>query len=282
MYGGRPLRKYRYIIILLLIFVAISAISVYKYFRGHDEGVVVLMYHDFGYSKDPKIINAEVFEEQMAALAASDYDVISMDQYVDYMEGNLVLDKKSVLITFDDGYEDYYSIAYPILKKHNLPATNFIIVKLTDEPNERALPHLTWDQMREMEQYGQSFYSHTYNHHLYLDPGENNHAALTSLKENETEEQYIGRIKSDLSAAHKLLVKELGEQPNIVAFPYGRYDDELLVITKELGIDHTFNIKKGINQSKGSKQEETAVYHRVNAGLSRISGEDLLKLIKRQ
>ncbi|MCR8657180.1 polysaccharide deacetylase family protein [Paenibacillus endoradicis] len=276
------MRKYRFIIIILFFFVGISAASAYKYFQGHDEGVVVLMYHDFGYSNDPKIINAEVFEEQMAALAASDYDVISMDQYVDYMEGNLELEKKSVLITFDDGYEDYYSIAYPILKKYNLPATNFIIVKHTNEPNDKTLPHLTWDQMREMKQYGQSFYSHTYNHHIYLDPGENDHAALVSLKENETEEQYIGRIKSDLSYANELLVKELGEQPNIVAFPYGRYDDKLLKITKELGIDHTFNIKKGINQSTGTKQSDTAVYHRVNAGLSKISGEDLLKLIKRQ
>lgn len=281
--GGRPLKRKKIItIIILLLCIKVSTVSAYQQHKSHDNGVVVLMYHDFGYSHNPKIITPKVFEEQMAALAASDYDVISMEQYIAYMEGKRELARKSVLITFDDGYEDYYSIAYPILKKYRLPATNFIIVKHSNEPNKNMLPHLSWDQMREMQHYGQSFYSHTYNYHLYLDPEVNEHAALVTMKKNETKEKYIGRVKSDLSYAHKLLVQELGEQPNIVAFPYGRYNKTLLTISNELGINHTFSIKKGINQFKGSKQDKTAVYNRVNAGLSKISGEDLLQIIQRQ
>ncbi|HIW34500.1 MAG TPA: hypothetical protein IAA29_17125, partial [Candidatus Paenibacillus intestinavium] len=64
----------KYILIFIsLLFVVIISTAAFNYFKGHDRGVVVLMYHDFGYSKDPKIINAEVFEEHMAALAASKY-----------------------------------------------------------------------------------------------------------------------------------------------------------------------------------------------------------------
>lgn len=262
-------------LLFLLTGITTAVAATYTYFKGHKEGVVVLMYHDFGYGNNPKVINAEVFEDQMAALAASEYDVITMEQFIDYTEGRLTLDKKSVLITFDDGYEDFYEIAYPILKKYNLTATNFIIVTYTQDPSPYANPHLTWDQMREMKSHGFSFYSHTYKHHLYLDAEQKN-AALVSRKEGETDEKYVGRVKSDLRYANELLTKELGEQPNLLAFPYGRYSDELLEICKELGIEHTFTIKSGINQVGST------VHPRVNAGLARLSGEDLLKIIKRQ
>lgn len=262
-------------ILFMLTGITTAVATTYSYFKGHEEGVVVLMYHDFGYGNNSRAINAEVFEEQMAALAASEYDVISMDQFIDYTEGRITLDKKSVLITFDDGYEDFYEIAYPILKRYNFTATNFIIVNYTQNPSTYANPHLTWDQMREMKADGFSFYSHTYKHHLYLDAEQEN-AALVSRKEGEPDEKYVGRVKSDLRYAHELLTKELGDQPNILAFPYGRYSEELLEICKELGIEHTFTIDSGINQVGST------VHSRVNAGLASISGEDLLKKIKRQ
>lgn len=282
------LKKVVIIVACLLLLTSVSTVAAVNYFRGNDEGVVVLMYHDFGYSKDPKIITPEVFEEHLAALAESDYDVISMDQFVAYTEGRLELDRKSVLLTFDDGYEDFYEIAYPTLMKYNFPATNFIIVNFTETHNPNVLPHLTWDQLREMKENGYSFYSHTYNHHLYLDPLENKHAALTSKKENETDEQYVGRVKSDLRYAHELLVQELGEQPNILSFPYGRYTDELLEICEELGITHSFTINKNfswkniLSNKKGINQVGSTVHTRINAGLSDISGEDLIEMIKRQ
>lgn len=276
------------LVISLVLLIGASSVAWLKYLRSHDQGVVVLMYHDFGYSKDPKIITPEIFEEHLDALAQSEYDVISMDQFIDYTEGKLKLERKSVLITFDDGYEDFYEIAYPLLMKYNFTATNFVIVNLSEVHNPRALPHLTWDQMREMKENGFSFYSHTYKHHLYLDPLEKKKAALTSRKENETDEKFIGRIKSDLSYAHEILVRELGEQPNILSFPFGRYTDELLEICEELGITHTFAIKENfswkniLSSNKRINQVGSTVHTRINAGLSEISGDDLLEIISRQ
>ncbi|GIP15569.1 hypothetical protein J40TS1_12110 [Paenibacillus montaniterrae] len=262
--------------------ISISWIAIFGMSTHKPRGVVVLMYHDFGYSGNPSIINAEVFDDQMRALSENNFNVITMEQYVDYMEGKIELPEKSVLITFDDGYSDFYEIAYPILQQYQFPATNFIIVKSTDEPNPKQLPHMTWDQMREMKANGMSFYNHTYDSHKMINTTDNKDPMLANYKEGETSELYRARVHNDLQKAHELLVKELGEQDNILAFPYGAYSDELLEVMKELGIKHAFTIRPGVNERGGDGKLPEGLYYRVNAGLSAMDGEDLIKKITEQ
>lgn len=257
--------------------IAISLVAIFGMTAHKPRGVVVLMYHDFGYSGNPSIINAEVFDDQMNALKENNYNVISMEQYVDYMEGKIDVPEKSVLITFDDGYSDFYEIAYPILQKYEFPATNFIIVKSSDEPNPNQLPHITWDQMREMKANGMSFYNHTYDSHKMINKAEKKSPMLANHMEGETTEQYKARVREDLVTAHELLVKELGEQDNILAFPYGAFSDELLEVMEEIGLHHAFTIRPGLNERGGEK-----LYYRVNAGLSAMDGDALIKKIIEQ
>src|SRR5690606_38849174 len=257
--------------------IAISIVAIFGMTTHKPRGVVVLMYHDFGYKGNPSVINAEVFDDQMNALYENDFNIISIEQYVDYMEGRIDLPEKSVLITFDDGYLDFYEIAYPILQTYQFPATNFIIVKSSDEPNPDHLPHLTWDQMREMKANGMSFYNHTYDYHKMLNIDDNKSQMLANHMEGETTEQYKARVKEDLLKAHEILVRELGEQDNILAFPYGAFSDELLEVMEEIGIDHAFTIRPGLNERGKQK-----LYYRVNAGLSALDGDALVKKITEQ
>lgn len=273
----RLFRKSLAIAIGFIAVIAISLVAIFGMTAHKPKGVVVLMYHDFGYSGNPSIINAEVFDDQMNALHENNFNVISMEQYVDYMEGRIDLPEKSVLITFDDGYSDFYEIAYPILQQYQFPATNFIVVKSSDEPNPDHLPHMTWDEMREMKANGMSFYSHTYDSHKMLNKAENKSPMLANHMEGETSEQYMARVREDLVTAHELLVKELGEQDNILAFPYGAFSDELLEVMEEIGINHAFTIRPGLNERNGEK-----LYYRVNAGLSAMDGDALIKKITEQ
>ena len=273
----RLFRKSLAIAIGFIAVIAISLVAIFGMTAHKPKGVVVLMYHDFGYSGNPSIINAEVFDDQMNALHENNFNVISMEQYVDYMEGRIDLPEKSVLITFDDGYSDFYEIAYPILQQYQFPATNFIVVKSSDEPNPDHLPHMTWDEMREMKASGMSFYSHTYDSHKMLNKAENKSPMLANHMEGETSEQYMARVREDLVTAHELLVKELGEQDNILAFPYGAFSDELLEVMEEIGINHAFTIRPGLNERNGEK-----LYYRVNAGLSAMDGDALIKKITEQ
>lgn len=275
-------RKSFLIAVGFIVVIAVSLIAIFGMDTHKPKGVVVLMYHDFGYSGNPAIINAEVFDDQMRALSENDFNVISIEQYVDYMEGKIDLPEKSVLITFDDGYSDFYEIAYPILQQYHFPATNFVIVKASDQPNPDHLPHMTWDQMREMKANGMSFYSHTYDSHKMLDVENNKKPMLANHKEGESSEQYRERVREDLQTAHELLVKELGEQANILAFPYGAFSDELLEVMKEIGIEHAFTIRPGLNERGGDGTLPNGLYHRVNAGISSMDGEALVKKITEQ
>ncbi|MCR8656565.1 polysaccharide deacetylase family protein [Paenibacillus endoradicis] len=268
-------RKSFIIVLSFIVMIAISLVVIFTMTVNKTTGIAVLMYHDFGYRGNPAVINKEVFADQMNSLAEHEFNVISMEQYVDYMEGKIELPKKSVLITFDDGYEDFYEIAYPILQQHQFPATNFVVVKSSDEPNPEYFPHLTWDQMREMKANGMSFYSHTYDSHIKINEEEDKYPLLANYLEGETSLEYKARVREDLENAQKLLVKELGEQANILAFPYGSYSDELLEVMDEIGIDHAFTIKRGINERGGD-----GIYYRINAGLSSLDGEGLVRKIE--
>jgi len=71
------------------------------------------------------IVSVRMFDEQMKYLSKN-YNVISLGNLVDSLKNNLPFPKKGVVITFDDGWRDNYSFAFPILKKYNLPATIFL------------------------------------------------------------------------------------------------------------------------------------------------------------
>ncbi|GAX92026.1 polysaccharide deacetylase family protein [Effusibacillus lacus] len=250
----------------------------------YEDKVLVLTYHHIDPAELDFTISPDRFVTHLEALKKHNYNVVSMEDYRQYVTKGASLPPNAVVITFDDGYESFYRYAYPALKKMGYPATNFIVVKSTDVLNPKALPHLTWDQMREMKQNGMSFYNHTYDQHRHenTNAGGNPRAMLANplflVDKNrpETHEEYKARIRQDLALAEKRLDEELGDQPNLLAFPYGQYNDTVLEVGKELGIDLFFlYLQEGIND-----RDDTLVA-RVNAGQAGLSAEDLLAKLKR-
>jgi peptidoglycan/xylan/chitin deacetylase (PgdA/CDA1 family) len=71
------------------------------------------------------IVSVKIFDQQMRYLSKN-YHVISLESLVDRKKNDLPFPKKGVVITFDDGWKDNYSYAFPILKKYHLPATIFL------------------------------------------------------------------------------------------------------------------------------------------------------------
>lgn len=216
-------------------------------------------------------LSPTLFSEQMDALASHGYHVISMAQFIDWIRYGTPIPPNAVVLTFDDGYEDFYTTAFPILKKHGFPATDFIIVGTIDN----RIPHdpykrLTWAQMRMMMKYGMSFYSHTFNqHHLEDTTASGDPKPMLAYpiylkKEHrvETEAEYEARITHDLMLANEEIHKELGETSDILAFPYGAYNPTILRIANNLGIHYFFSITQGINDRT---QAEKMIY-RVDMG----------------
>ncbi|MGG1795607.1 polysaccharide deacetylase family protein [Brevibacillus formosus] len=249
--------------------------------KGH--APAVLTYHHIDESdQSSATITPELLRSHLVMLKENGYNVIGMEALLEAHKQNKSLPSKSVVLTFDDGYESFYTHAAPLLKEFGMTATNFVVVESTDQKNPNELPHLSWDQMRELEQQGMTFYSHTYDSHQKIPTDTNNRSgpALTSrkyLKEEgrlETYKEYHQRIKADISLANQRLVEELGEQPALLAFPYGAYDETVLDISRSLDIELMFAANEG-EYIPGSK-----LLYRMNAGTPSMSAEDLAIKLK--
>lgn len=245
----------------------------------YTDKVIVLTYHHIDEKENGITISPKRFKSHMQRLKKEDYNVISMEHFIHFMKNEAQVPQNAVLITFDDGYESFYTHAYPELLSLGFHATKFIVVDSIDHPKA---PRLTWDQMREMKQNGMSFYSHTYDHHDKAKAGSSNALMpmltnpiyLEAEKRLETETEYLKRIKHDLITAENRIEEELGPQYRLLAFPFGAYNETVIRVGKELGIELFFTTKEGIN-SKGSNE-----IFRVHAGAAYMSEDDLMWRMK--
>ncbi len=95
--------------------------------------VVILMYHRFSEKPEPFKVQKDVFEKQIVFLKKK-YNFVSLSRYADVQSGRRDdLPPNSIILTIDDGYWDNYTIAYPILKRHSIPATIFITTDFVDK-----------------------------------------------------------------------------------------------------------------------------------------------------
>jgi len=245
--------------------------------------VGVLMYH--AVMEDPpngSIIAPDQFRDHLQWLKDEGFAPISIEEYAAFLYEAGEVPDNAVLITFDDGYENFYTYAYPALKEFNYPAVNFVIVSTVDDPSLPGIKKLSWDQMREMKQHNIAFHNHTYSMHDYTEVDEDGKKlplAISKLyfaheKRVETDEEYTKRVTEDLSKAEQRLQEELGNTISAIAFPYGAYNDQLLSICESLGINISFTVKPGINTSEDDNG------YRINGGRSDQTAEELLAGLK--
>ncbi len=128
-------------------FLAIYARSLYI--------VPVLMYHSINPKTDSVmhrlIVSPRAFEKQMQFLKSHKYNVVSLETVGRMIKNKEKIPHNTVAITFDDGYKDNYTYAYPVLKKLGLPATIFVIY---DEVDRSQNDRLSWEEIKEMQASG--------------------------------------------------------------------------------------------------------------------------------
>jgi len=109
-----------------------------------------------------------VFSKHMRFLSDNDYTVVDLGDLKACFDTNNKSARKFVVITFDDGYRDFYTHAYPILQKHHFPATVFLSTDFIDENRKRfkGKECLTWIEVQELHDKGVSFGSHSLSHSI--------------------------------------------------------------------------------------------------------------------
>jgi peptidoglycan/xylan/chitin deacetylase (PgdA/CDA1 family) len=209
----------RWIIGVLFFLLAGLGYIIFSWFPG----VPVLNYHQINNEAHNILtLSASEFEAQIDYLYKSGYTPISPDQLVDYLQYGKELPAKPILITFDDGYEDNYRVAYPILQKYHFTATIFLITDFVGH-NGR---YLTWKQVREMRDNGFGFESHTLSHIL-----------LPMAADEE--------IRSQLIKSKEAMEWRLGQKVKYLAYPGGAYDQRVISLAQETGYRAAFTINLG-------------------------------------
>lgn len=194
------------------------------------QGIPVLCYHRCGAEiKDSMTIHTKDFAAQLDWLIKNGYSVITLDTAARYIKGEIKsIPAKSIVITADDGHKSVYSDMAPIIKKYKVPVTLFIYPSAISN----AKYAMTWDQLRELEA-TKLFHveSHTYWHPNFK-----------REKKTLSKEEYEKSVHAQLYKSKATLEKKMGHGIKYLAWPFGIYDQDLLVKAKEAGYDMAFSI----------------------------------------
>ncbi len=215
--------------------------------------VPILTYHHLDDTPGAATITPENFEAHMRALLDAGYRAVSLQQLEDFVLYGQALPEKPVVITFDDGYESNYTLAYPILRKYQLCADIFVIgVTLgADTYKDTGVaihPHFDAVQGEEMAASGQiTLQSHSFDLHQSRSLDGENAREYAAMLEGETEEAFIDTLREDFEKSRSQLSAITGEMPFALSYPTGIYSELTEAIAREKGFRMTLNSDGGIN-----------------------------------
>jgi peptidoglycan/xylan/chitin deacetylase (PgdA/CDA1 family) len=178
----------------------------------------VLLYHRIArttLAEDPLRlgVSPERFASHIKLLHDKGFKTVTPDDTGEKTSEGGTGDGKNVVITFDDGYLDNYSQAFPILRKYGFCATIFMVTDLVGKMSvwdtPRPVQLMGWSQVKEMAERGISFQSHT-----------RTHPNLQTLDD--------GAVMNELLGSRKKLEDILGFPVRHLAYPYGRFDQRVI------------------------------------------------------
>jgi peptidoglycan/xylan/chitin deacetylase (PgdA/CDA1 family) len=205
--------------------------------------------------KDNLIVNLSVtpenFRTQMLYLVNNKIQTLTMQDLIDDLQNKKTL-SNSVILTFDDGYSDFYASAFPVLKEYDLKATVFMITSKIGQPG-----YLTSAQIQELDQSGLvTIGSHTVDH--------------ISLK-NQTKQ----KESFELEQSKLILEKKVGHKVDFFAYPNGIFDEQSEKIVEQTGYKAAVTTVDGSVNSYSNR----FIWTRKRVG-GRATLDDFIKIVK--
>lgn len=212
------------------------------------------MHHHVSPSPGMITVSPENFESQIAWLANDGWTALTLEQYAGFLAGEPV-PRRSIVITFDDGYLDNWVYAHPILLKYGMRATVFVVTGwmgdgparphagqanavLPATPDHRGCERLIleehradevmmrWSEARAAIEAGSfEIHCHTHTHTRWL-------------RQNISAEQRRDNLRLDLQTSRAVLQAQLGDVSDTLCWPYGDFDDDHVAMAREVGFRH--------------------------------------------
>ncbi len=234
----------------------------------------VIMYHHISVKASALgkyVVSPDQFRRDLEYIAARGYTAVSAQQLLDFAEKGKALPDKPILITFDDGYESFYTYAYPILKELKMHAVLSIIGKYTDlystsDDHNVNYAHVTWDEVKQMSESGLvDIGHHTYDLH-----------SLSSrrgcrIKKGESDSDYRKMLTADLTGLQKKIKQATGSESPIFAYPFGSYCTQGCECVRQLGFKITLGCEERVNTIYPSDSDSLYMLNRFNRASGKSS-----------
>ncbi len=189
----------------------------------------ILMYHYIRPKPGPDdplgqslSVEPQEFAREMDWLASHGFTTLTLAEYGEARAAHYLLPLRPVVLTFDDGYRDFYINAWPILLAHHFKATVFVITGVVGTPQ-----YMTWDMLRELDRSGLVEVAGHSVHHL----------DLTQLN--------ASALVSEVTGCARAITQELGHSPVSFAYPAGRVNDAVVSAVRAAGFQFAVTTKPG-------------------------------------
>jgi peptidoglycan/xylan/chitin deacetylase (PgdA/CDA1 family) len=178
-------------------------------------------------SQDPILLDLSVPPDAVAAHVAMvkslGAESVTIGDLVDFLYGRKVSPARPVAFTFDDGYDNTYTVAYPVLRAAGMRATLFVITDLVDQPG-----YVTWSQIRELSSAGWEIDSHTLTH-----------PDLRALSNAELVHQR--------QQSKRELEQQTGRPLRYFSYPSGQYDNRVISAVGTAGYRAAVTVNYGMH-----------------------------------
>jgi peptidoglycan/xylan/chitin deacetylase (PgdA/CDA1 family) len=181
----------------------------------------VLTFHAL--DDQPSVISfpTPLFRRAMARLQESGFRTLGLLEAADLLRRGVPFPPRSVVITFDDGYQSVYEEALPVLERHGMCATVFLTVgeewkkgPASRLPSLNGRSMLNWNEIRKMQSAGIAIGAHTLTH-----------VDLT--------EAPLDRVEAEICQSKAIIEDELSTSVACFAYPYGRFDQRSLAFARQ-------------------------------------------------
>lgn len=238
-------------IFILLVLIAAVSVAGWQWLDSKYT-VPVIMYHRVNPSGTERgdTVSPERFRQQMEFLRKYNYQVIPLEELVRGIKDGKRFPRNTVVITFDDGYEDNFTHALPILQEYRYPSTLFICPDFIGKVRE-GHAFLSWEQLEIMKNAGMSLQSHTMTH-----------AYLPDLD--------LDDARYEIEESKRILEEELNVPIEYFAYPIGGFTPDTKELIKKAGYKAAFTTNRGhdrfdkdiyeINRIRFSNNDHSQLY----------------------